>query len=535
MYAGRTHLLRLVIVSFCMSLLTPFMFSSQAHAASNPITILSETYTITFPKAIDFQIRARDNGNIIKQASIFILSDASGQAQEMYNVLIDQPASTLSLQWHEDTSSTHFFPPGSDIKYYWLFQDSTGSYYQPQQEFHVVDTRFTWQHLSQGQLQVNWYNRPTDFGQIVMTNANTSLARITDNLGGSLLHPINLWIYQNDNDFRGSLPPSTHEWVGGIAFPSLQEAFVVVQDSNSDTLRRDMPHEMTHLVFHQRIEKGISAPTWFDEGLAVYNQQYHEPEMAFRFKEALAAHTLLRLNTLYFEFPADADQAYLAYSQSWNLIDYMYTTFGKAKMANLIRNMNNPQLDFVQDVTQALGEDQAHLENNWHVHLNQPPTLTPDQLTPIPTVTSKAIKMPSVTDSSEPVYLSAGILLILLSLGGIVGVFLYQQRNRRKIQVVQQAQQIINSSLPIYDSRQTPHSYTDQARYMPPQPDQRYPQNMPRSPYMPLPQQEWNTPLNGYAIPPNEQAGQTPGEVPPLYMPGQEYLNRRPPKQAPQE
>src|SRR5258706_247623 len=169
MYSGRTHFLRLVIVSFCMSLLTPFMFSSQ--------------------------------------------------------------------------------------------------------------------HLAQGQLQVNWYNRPTGFGQIVMTNANTSLARITDNLGGGLLHPVNLWIYQNDTDFRGSLPPSTHEWVGGIAFPSLQEAFVVVQDSNADTLRRDMPHEMTHLVFHQRIEKGISAPTWFDEGLAVYNQQYHEPEMAFRLKE----------------------------------------------------------------------------------------------------------------------------------------------------------------------------------------------------------------------------------------------------------
>jgi hypothetical protein len=287
-----------------------------------------------------------------------------------------------------------------------------------------------------------------------------------------------------------------------------------------------MPHEMTHLVFHQRIEKGISAPTWFDEGLAVYNQQYHEPEMTFRLKEALAAHTLLHLNTLYFQFPANADQAYLAYAQSWNLIDYIYTTFGKAKMATLIQNMNNSQLDFVQDVTQALGEDQAHLENDWHIHLNQPATLTPDQLTPTPAATAKPIHVPSTTDSNEPVYLTVGILLVLLPAAVIIAVVVSRGRSRQRAMIAHQAQQIMNSTLPTYNSWQDQLSYRHPARYTPPQPDQRYPRNMPRVPYMP-PQQGWNVP--------HQAAGRAPGEAQPPFRPGQEYVNRRPPQQAPQE
>ena len=150
-----------------------------------------------------------------------------------------------------------------------------------------------------------------------------------------MLHPLNLWVYETADDFHGALAPNSYEWVGGIAFPTLSEAFISVSGSSDTTLIRDMPHELTHLVFHQLIAQGILAPTWFDEGLAVYNQQYHEPEMAARLDEALASHTLLRLSNISFSFPADANAAYLAYAQSWNMIGYMYNTFGQPKMARL--------------------------------------------------------------------------------------------------------------------------------------------------------------------------------------------------------
>jgi hypothetical protein len=227
-----------------------------------------------------------------------------------------------------------------------------------------------------------------------------------------------------------------YEWVGGIAFPSLNEAFIVADSTADTTLIREMPHELTHLVFHQRIARGISAPAWLDEGLAVYNQLYHEPEMTFRLKEALTTHTLLALQTLSIAFPANADQAYLAYAQSWNLVDYMYTTFGQNKMHALVQNMNNPQFDIAEDVQQALGVDVLHLENSWRVHLNQPAIQGIDAGTPTSQPARKSIPTPSVTDSNAALLLSLGILLIIVPLCGIITLFAYQHRSRRRATIV---------------------------------------------------------------------------------------------------
>ncbi len=105
-----------------------------------------------------------------------------------------------------------------------------------------------------------------------------------------------------------------------------------------------------------------------------------------RLQEALDTHKLLRLDNITLGFPANADQAYLAYAQSWNLVTYMYSTFGLTKMGALIKGLNNPQTDFNGDLQTYLGEDQPRLENQWRIHLQQSPTLPPDQLTPTPTM-----------------------------------------------------------------------------------------------------------------------------------------------------
>jgi hypothetical protein len=307
--------------------------------------------------------------------------------------------------------------------------DSAGNQYTNQsQSFTVTDSRFNWLHMNQGLLQVNWYNRPTNFGQTVMNQASDNIKRIGDDLGGGLNHPINLWVYQSSNDFKGSLPPDEHEWVGGIAFPRANAASIVVENLDDVTLQRDMPHELTHLIFHQLINQGIMAPTWFDEGLAVYHQIYHEPEMTLTLKDALTKHTLLRLNTIASTFPADTNQAYLAYAQSWNLVAYMYHTFGQSKMIALIKAMNQPQNDFGQDLQQALSIDQLHLENQWHLSLNQPAILSPADRSPAAHPQTVTV---TLTDPKEPLYLSIGILLVILPALGMSYLFVYQKRSRR--------------------------------------------------------------------------------------------------------
>ncbi len=509
------HRLRLrLLFSLYLSIffLVPFVNFGHTLALTSPIAITSQSYFIHFPDYIDFSVSASDTASNISRATISItFGPTQDQEQDSGTAIANRPGHAVTLQFKEDTKGVNFHPAGTPISYYWQILDSAGNTYTGStQQITTIDTRFTWQHLSQGMLQVNWYNRSQFFGQIMLNQASANINRISKTLGGELLHPINLWIYATDQDFHGSLAPNSYEWVGGEALPLLNEASIVVADPSDTTLVRDMPHELTHLIFHQLTAQGIYAPTWFDEGLAVYNQIYHEPEMMQTFDEAVNTHTLIPLHQLASGFPADANQAYLAYAQSWQLLDYMYTTFGQPKMAQLIRQMNNSQTDFDEDLQKVLGEDQLHLENQWYLYLHQPPLIPPGQLTPTPQLKHQAKQSPgissraSVIDGSFWLLIGLGILLIAGPLCGYLLIFNVRRQRNRKMAVEAAAQLIAGNTMNVQQNNAAPlDGCPDPSTYM-------------------------RTSM--YA-----QWARQPQPEPPAYTHNQEHLNSIPSDQAPQE
>jgi hypothetical protein len=106
----------------------------------------------------------------------------------------------------------------------------------------------------------------------------------------------------------------------------------------------------------------------------------------------------------------------------------MYHTFGQSKMIALIKAMNHPQNDFDQDLQQALGTDQLHLENQWRLSLNQPAVLSPTDQSPAAHPQTVTV---TLTDPEEPLLLSIGTLMIILPALGLGYLFVYQKRSRR--------------------------------------------------------------------------------------------------------
>ncbi len=528
MFLRRISLLFLIIAFFCASIFSTILFIPSALAATNPFTITNSTATETFPKGIDFQVTVSDSASPISQATLLLSYDHPHHEEFQRTVPVPTPQQTLTLKWHEDTTGDNFIDPGTTVSYSWQFQDSannsnaSSANTQPQQTLTVIDNRFDWQSLTQEQVDVHWYGQSSDFGQIMLSQAVANVKRISTKLGGTLRHTINLWVYQTSSDFHGSLPPNVYEWVGGVAFPSLNEASIVVDSPNDDTLIRDMPHELSHLIFHQLTQDGILVPLWFDEGMAVYNQTYHEPDMTLEFKKALASHDLLRLSEIQYNFPADSDAAYLAYAQSWNLISYMYTTFGQAKMTNLISLMDSRQGEFNDDLKQALGEDQIHLENQWRLQLNQSSVLTPSdvvQTQPPSAQTPQPVK----PDYLTPLLAVAGLLLIVLPIAGISGLLAYQRRKRQRELALQEAERIMRLSFP-------PYGIQSNQPYLPRQVQPPFHPVVPFEPSrnMTMPPTSSADPTLPYTDISHYQAQQ---EQPPA----QEYTSQQPPKQAPQE
>ena len=501
------HFLRYMLFCLCSIFLLPLAFSANAFASSqplpvtsqmypysaqngkhnenhtrnlsnDPIVVTSETDAVHFPNYIDFTMTASDTQSAINQATISITFNDSRYSQDtkLRVVKISNPANVITLHWRENTSGNNFHYPGTTVQYNWALQDRANHQHIDKiVNFTTVDTRFTWQHLTQGLLHVNWYNRSLAFGQTLLANASTSINHIHQVLGAGLLQPVNLWVYASNDDFHGALAPGSYEWIGGQAYPHLNEAFISVVDNQDDTLVRDMPHELTHLALHQLIAQGMNEtlPTWFDEGMAVYNQFFHEPEMKFRLNQALSTHSLLRLFDIANGFPANGDIAYLAYAQSWNLIDYMYHTFGNAKMALLIQKMNDPQTGLDDDLKQALGVDQLHLENQWRVSLSQPAVITPDQITPTPRPIASTSPQTMPVDNTAPVLITLGSALVLLPIVAIAALLMYQRRKRQSELAVQNAQQILATGYSMPRQPGKPGTslppFPPGSRYMPPQ------------------------------------------------------------------
>jgi Peptidase MA superfamily len=433
-----------------ISILLPFISVTpvHAHALVDPITVDSRNSVLHFPKSIDFELQAHDNQAALTQATIYLKYNGSLSFQQQQDVSAPTQGESETFSWEDDlTSNANAFPPaGTQVSYYWIIQDANGnSHTDSIQTFEIVDNRFQWQHLSQGLYQVNWYDQQDNFGQTILNQVTTNAQRISNNLGGGPQKQINLWVYSSEDDFKGSLPPDVHEWVGGIAFPAINQASIVVTSLTDSTLSRDMPHEITHLIFHQLVLP-YNTPTWFDEGMAVYNQTYHEYEMDARFKTALTTHSLLPLSTIDSSFPADADTAYLAYAESWQLLDYMYKTFGQNKMHALIKAMHRSYKTFDSDLQQALGVDDTHLEEQWLLYLGQPVALaqgpqTQDQPGPVSTT-------PAAVSNTTPMLMVLGIALIFVPVFGFGGLLIYQRRTKQKARVQQPGQGQLSSLVP---------------------------------------------------------------------------------------
>jgi hypothetical protein len=186
----------------------------------------------------------------------------------------------------------------------------------------------------------------------------------------------------------------------------------------------------------------------------------------------------------------------------------MYKTFGQDKMHALIQAMASRTHTFSDDLQQAIGLDLAHLENQWHLYLGQPPTLSQSQQTQNQSDQTPT-KSVAISNSTNPALITLGITLISISILTFSGLTIYQRRRKQKLRLQQQQQ---GQQVPI-----TPY---------PPFPNQGIAWYPPINPTLPQsqPPQAWSTMPNvhsgNYTTPeayigPTMQQPPFPGFIPP--------------------
>ncbi|MBV9710442.1 MAG: hypothetical protein JO011_05920, partial [Ktedonobacteraceae bacterium] len=128
MFVRSIRSLLIFAVCICPGLLLLIAFSPRTLAATNPITVTSQTDNVTFPTSIDFQVSATDTSGDITKGIIFIKNgDTIYGTPHIVNAAT--PAHTITLHSYEDISGSNFASPGTQITYYWQLQDTQGDTY----------------------------------------------------------------------------------------------------------------------------------------------------------------------------------------------------------------------------------------------------------------------------------------------------------------------------------------------------------------------------------------------------------------------
>jgi hypothetical protein len=342
--------------------------------AQDAIQVTDQNWNFDFRDNVTFTLSAESSAEII-EADLFYR--VVGQLATSRNDAEFTPGQAITAEFIIDqTEPGNYFPPGTDLEYWWKLVDANGNELKTEREtITYTDDRVDWQSLEDERLTIYWYEGDEEFGQALFERANVALDTLETDIGIALENPIKIFIYANHNDLLSALSITAQEWTGGVAYTEYGVVIIGIHPRQLDWGLNAMTHEMTHLVIHQATDNPFSGlPNWLDEGIAVYNENRNQLDDDFKplFDRAVANNELMTLRTLTSPFPGDPLLANLAYGQSGATVKFIVDTYGSDKMGELLSIFAEGAV-YDEALMEALGVDTDGLDNAFRASLGLPP------------------------------------------------------------------------------------------------------------------------------------------------------------------
>ena len=447
-----------IFISTVLFLATQLNLPIRPVSAADVMDVAYNQPILNFPDSITFK------ATIESQAQISSVVLEYGTTELTCGTVIAKafpqftPGTTINSKWTWEMKQSGSLPPGATIWWRWRYTDSNNAeHVSERQTVTWLDAKHEWQTISSGLIYLNWYNGEQAFAQDLLDAAVTGLARLQDDAGLQPDKPIQLYIYANSSDMQEAIlyEPS---WTGGMAFPEHDIVLIGIAPSDFAWGRSTIAHELTHvLVGHLTFSCLGDVPTWLNEGLAVYAEGELDPASAAQLNQAINSDQLLPVRSLSGGFSEVPSRAYLSYSQSYSLVNYLIENYGQDKMDSLLLALRDgTTIDAA--LREVYGFEVEGLENAWREAIGAPsqpvsaqPTAQPTP-TFIPTyapfagvplvVTTTPYSMPTssiggqVTQSNGPplslTIALAAVCCVLLLLFGVIGLGIYLATQKNK-------------------------------------------------------------------------------------------------------
>lgn len=378
-----------------LALLLVLGFASPGYAQdSGAITVIQSEAQPEFPNFITFSLVAESTAARITDVQLLYGATRSESLTVVHATFT--PGQQIEATHHLDTQVFHV-PVGVELTYRWIIRDSDGHEIEtPPQTFDYLDDRFVWNERTSQGVSVYWYRGGDEFGNELIETTERALNNLQRDIGATVVDPVSIYIYADTTDMRAALQSNEVEWVGGQAQPGLGLIIGAISPGDTSEVRRIIPHELSHQVLHQATENPYGGvPLWFEEGLAVYNQETHLDYHEFLLDEAARTGDLIPLEALAASFPTDPDRASLSYAQSHSVIRYIIDTYGADGMKQLV-NAWKSAIPIDDAVQEALGLTVDELDAAWRKTLPKSERISTSEPTP-------QVHAPADRFSDEPV------------------------------------------------------------------------------------------------------------------------------------
>ena len=273
--------------------------------------------------------------------------DLSGGAPDRLEILLDFQGSTSTFvapvplsgghaTYRWDSSRNHV-TPNTLVTYRWRATAGDRQTVSQAGTLRYDDDRagLDWRSAQVGQATVHWYGgaeaQARRFGALTADGASRAEAL----LGHELAGPIDIFVYDTQEQFFGALGPGAREWTGAAAYPEIRTVFMWLGGGPPDYLETAIVHEVTHVVFADATANPFHQPArWVNEGFAVWSEQQKADDQR-SLVQFEARNGLFAFPAITQQFPIGDRGARLAYAEGAVLIDMLIAQHGRASIARM--------------------------------------------------------------------------------------------------------------------------------------------------------------------------------------------------------
>lgn len=197
--------------------------------------------------------------------------------------------------------------------------------------------------------------------------------QILEDLGIDFEEKIEVYLIPSSTEFQQYQPgvriPS---WSVGVAYPSLN--LIIIKSPRTHRqgridLRKVFKHELTHVALSIAFKGREKVPRWLDEGLAMYEAKEWNFSRVSTMTRAVLTDSLIPLSEITHSFPDKVDRAELAYSESFYLISFLVSRYGKERFRRFIKDYSGGK-GLSEVLMEVYGVRLGELEERWRNYLS---------------------------------------------------------------------------------------------------------------------------------------------------------------------